>query len=144
MPRKRPTSARRAILGRQIQVQSVAVHLSRRAEKPRGSPPIFEGGPWLEVRGIVEESVRGVRNVVITVDIDDREEPRASDPPSVGAIIQLRPQVQAVVGLPSADFDRVWALATSGRLRYCWMAFTELYRQSAVVVSVSFSNEFEE
>ena len=144
MPKKRPTATRRALLGRQIQVQSAAVHVSRRADKPRGSPPIFEGGPWLEVRGIAEEPARDVRDVVINVHVDDREEPGASNPPSVGAIVQLRPCIQAVIGLASADFDRVWSLATSGRLRYCWIAFTEPYRQSALVVSVSFSNEFEE
>jgi hypothetical protein len=74
----------------------------------------------------------------------DREEPGTSNPPSVGAIIQLRPHIQAVIRLASADFGRLWSLATSGRLRYCWMAFTEPYRQSALVVSVSFSNKFEE
>ena len=37
----------------------------------------------------------------------------------------MKPRIQAVIGLPTVHFDRVWALATSGFLRYCWMAFTE-------------------
>jgi hypothetical protein len=62
----------------------------------------------------------------------------------VGAIIQLRPHVQAVVALPNADFDRTWSLAITGHLRFCWIAFTEPIRRFAHVVSVSFSSELEE
>jgi len=63
---------------------------------------------------------------------------------SVGAIIQIRPHVHAVVGLPTADFDRVWTLAMSGQLRYCQMVFTEPRRRSAHIINISFSNEVEE
>ena len=73
----------------------------------------------------------------------DRAEPGTSNPPSVGAIIQTRPVVHAVVGLPTTDFDRVWIMTVTGQLRYGWLAFTELYRRSALVVSVQFSNERE-
>jgi hypothetical protein len=46
--------------------------------------------------------------------------------------------------MAGADFDRVWALATSGQLRYCRLALTEPRRRSALIVSVSFSKEAEE
>jgi hypothetical protein len=96
------------------------------------------------VRGTADEPIRDVRKIVITLHPEDREEPGTSNPPSVGAIIQLRPHVQAVVALPHADFDRAWSLATSGHLRFCWLAFTEPHRRSALVVSVSFASEREE
>jgi hypothetical protein len=98
----------------------------------------------LEVRGNADEPVRDIVELVITVHPDNREEPGPGGLPSVGAIIQLRPHIQAVVKLPSVDFDRAWSLATGGYLRFCWMAFTEPHRRFAHVVSVSFSNEFEE
>jgi hypothetical protein len=62
----------------------------------------------------------------------------------VGAIIQVRPQLRAVVAIPDADFDRLWLLAASGQLKFCHLAFTEPYRNSALVVSVSFSNQSEQ
>jgi len=142
--RKRSTAGPGAIIGRGIQIQSVGVHVSRQTNKPRGEPARFEGGPWLEVRGTADEAVRDVRDIVISVHTDEREEPGPTSPPSVGAIIQVRPKVQAVVGLPSLDFDRLWVLALTGHLRYSWMAFTEPHRGSARIVSVSFSNEIEE
>ena len=41
-------------------------------------------------------------------------------------------------------FDHVWSLATSGHLRYCYLAFPEPKRGSAVIVSASFFSEGEE
>lgn len=144
MSRKSRSNLEQAILSRQLEVRSVAMHVSRIAVKSRGSPPTFEGGPWLEIRGGTAEPIRDIQEIVVSVNVDAREEPGPSNPPSVGAIIQLHPQVHAVVGLPPADFASAWAMATSGQLRYCWMAFTRPHRRSALVVSVSFSNEMQE
>ena len=60
MVKQRRIRGRDTILGRQILVQSVGTYLSFRAEKPRGLPPRYEGGPWLWVRGTVEEPIRDV------------------------------------------------------------------------------------
>jgi hypothetical protein len=98
----------------------------------------------LELRGTVDEPIRDVRDVVISVHVDEREEPGSTNPPSVGAIVGVRPTVQAVVALTSASFDRLWTMAMSGQLRYIWLALTEPHRRSALVVSASFSNQYEE
>ena len=71
------------------------------------------------------------------------EEPGASVPPSIGAIIQVRPTLTAVVRVPVADFDRVWSMAISGHLNYVHVVFTEPDRRSALIVSVAFSNKSE-
>ncbi len=144
MPKKRRTARSQAMLARQIQVQSIAAHVDRRAHKPRGSPPTFEGGPWLQIRGTADEAVGNVNDVTISLHLDESDEPGPVQPPSVGAIIQIRPHIHAVVGLPAADFDRVWALAMSRQLGYCWLAFTEPYRGSAHIINISFSNVVEE
>jgi hypothetical protein len=52
--------------------------------------------------------------------------------------------VDAVIAMPGVDFDRVWMLAASGQLHYCWLAFTEPRRGRALIVSASFSKEAEE
>jgi len=48
------------------------------------------------------------------------------------------------VGIPETDFNRVWSLAVSGELKYVRVAFTEPYRNSALVVSAQFSNRSED
>lgn len=144
MAKKSPGKSRQTIIARQIEVKWVALSVSRRVDKPRGLPPSFEGGPHLELRGTVNEAVRDVCDVRISVFLDDLDERSPGSPLSVGTIIQIRPHIVPVVRLPTADFDRAWALAAVGQLRYAWIAFTEPYRNSARVVSISFSNEFEE
>lgn len=129
---------------RTIRVSSVGLHVGWRAEKRRGEAACFTGQTWIEIRGESDEPLREVRDFVVSLHPDDRTEPGPNIPPSVGAILQLQPVVRAVVGLESASFERVWTLASSNQLRYCWLAFTEPVRRSALIVSTTFSSEEEE
>ena len=65
-------------------------------------------------------------------------------PASVGAIINVRPEVNAVVPFRAADFPEVWALALSGQLKYGYVTFAKPHYGRAFVINVSFSNEVEE
>jgi hypothetical protein len=64
-----------------------------------------------------------------------RTDPGPASPPSVGAIIPIRPQVQVVVGLSGPSFGFLWALAAANQLRYGYLAFTAPHRGSSLVVS---------
>jgi hypothetical protein len=68
---------------------------------------------------------------------------RTTSPPTVGAIIGIKPQVQGVVELPPPLFERPWVLSAGGRLKGCHIAMTEPYRGKACIVSVSFSDRCE-
>lgn len=83
-----------------------------------------------------------VREFQVSVHRHDHDRP-SENPPSVGAITQVRPHIHAVVWMPAPYFEDTWEMASSGALRYCWMAFTEPKRGWAVVLSASFSNEQE-
>lgn len=144
MPRRPAVRNRQEILNRSIRIDSVGLRVSRRAEKPRGGESRFEDGSWLELRGDAEEPLSDVRRFTILLTLDDREEPGTSNPPSIGAILRLKPEVDAAVSLGRASFDRVWSLATTNLLRYCWLAFMQPYRGSSLIVSASFSSELEE
>lgn len=110
----------------------------------RGLPPSIEGGPWLELRGVMDEPVRDVVDVSISIYAKDSTEPGSSKPVSVGAVMRTRPCFDVVVPFPQIDFDRVWSLALHGQLRHAYLAFTKPYRRSATVVEASFSTHPEE
>ncbi|MBP9826441.1 MAG: hypothetical protein KBF21_19590 [Thermoanaerobaculia bacterium] len=144
MPKRRTGRGRQEILNRSIHVRSVELSVSRRAQKRRGEFPRFEGHPWLKLHGEAEESLAETRQFLIRVNVDDSEEPGPSRPPAIGAVLRVKPEFDALISLDSASFDRVWSMATAGLVRYCWIAFTQPYRGSSLVVSVSFSSEKEE
>lgn len=65
-------------------------------------------------------------------------------PASVGSVIQARPELSFVLSWPHVDFDRIWALALSGRLTHGHLYFTKPHYNTGLVVNASFSNEAEE
>jgi hypothetical protein len=141
MAHRRSPRRRAEILARTITVDSVSTSLWVSAEKPRGLPARFRSHPWIELRGETEEPVRDVRQFVVSLHVDDSTEPGPVSPPPVGAILTIRPEIQAVVGMNQADFDRAWAMAVSGQLRNCHLAFTEPVRRSPLIVSASISSQ---
>lgn len=144
MPKQRTPSQPLEILSRTIRVDSAGLGVTRHAEKRRGEAARFADFCWIELWGEADEPLRDICEFGVSVHESDREEPGTSVPPSVGAIIQIKPTIQAVVQLASSGFDRAWMLAVSGQLRYCYLAFTRPVRRSALIVSASFSNEPEE
>lgn len=132
------------ILMRSIEVSSLEASISIHAHARRGYKPAIETTPSLEVGGLMDEPVRDVRSVLIRLRVDDRTEPGPVRPASVGAIIETRPHLFLIVGFPQADFDRVWSLALLGHLKFAHIVFTKPYRNSGLVVSVSFSTKPEE
>jgi len=140
MPGRRLRS-RPEILARLVRIDSVDASVSVHVDEPRGLPPRRCCRDWLELRGESEEALRDVRQFLVSLHVDERDEPGPARPPAVGAIIQIRPRIQAVIGMAGTTFDRLWALATSGQLRYCRLAFTEPRRGSALIVSAEFSSQ---
>ena len=139
--RRKPSTV---VIGREVRVTSVQAYVGTRAEKPRSEPPRIESRPWLVVSGEIEEPVRDVRQVKISVHVEATTDPRTTEPTSVGWIIGLKPCMHAVVDVSVADFAYVWSLAVSGHLRYCRLAFTEPVRGSAPIVTAQFSNRSED
>ncbi len=142
--RKKRRKARPVIFARTIQITAAEASVFVHAEKPRGLPPELSGSRYLVLQGRTDEPLRGVHDFSFHLGVDDRKEPAPVVPPSIGAIIQVRPQVSAVIGVHGADFDRLWCLAASGHLSYSHLAFTAPRYGRAFIVSASFSNTLEE
>lgn len=144
MNRKRRTTSRPELLQRNVEVTSVSARMATRVDHPRGQEPYIECGPWLELRGTLDEPVKGVSDVLISMYPEDEVRVGTRRPASVGAIIGLKPKMSVVLTWPHREFDRLWALALSGRLGFAYLCFTPTHYGKAGVVNASFSTEAEE
>jgi hypothetical protein len=132
------------MLSRNVEISSFAATVRLHAVHHKGDEPYIESQPWLELRGTATESIRDVKDVKISMFPRDKPEIGTARPASVGAVIGARPEVSVVLTWPQVDFDRVWALAVGGHLKYARLYFTKPHYNSGLVVSASFSSELEE
>ncbi len=144
MVRRERTGYRGEFLTRTVEVSSCAVRVHLGIDQPRGSEPMIESRPWIEARGTANEPLGDNLGFAVNVQVDDDQRPGPIRPAAVGTIIQLRPQVTAVLGLPHADFDRLWSMAVTGHLRFVWLSTTTPHYGKARIRSASFSSEREE
>jgi hypothetical protein len=107
---------------------------------PKGPEPLIGSEPWLEVRGKLNEPIRDVTELVISV--HGQQRPRAGPvrPLCVGTIGQIRPYISAIVTFPQTGFNQLWWMALSGWLKYAYIVFTKPHYNSGLVTHVSLSN----
>jgi hypothetical protein len=142
--RKRRKSSKPEILSRNVEISSFGATVRLHAVHRRGEEPEIESKPWLELRGTATEPVKGVKDVKISLYPQDKPEVGTARPASVGAIIQARPELHAVLTWSHVEFDRVWMLAVSGHLKWAHLYFTKPHYNTGLVMNASFSNEIEE
>jgi hypothetical protein len=107
MPTKRRPSGKPEMLSRNVEISSFSLTVRIGAVHRKGEEPYVESQPWLELRGTATEAVRDVRDVKISMLPKDELQVGTARPASVGAIIQARPVLHAVLTWPHVDFDRV-------------------------------------
>ncbi len=138
-PRKGPET-----LTRNVEISTFRLTLRVGVDQPRDPEPEIEVKPWLVLQGVLDEPVRDVWDIVLSLYPDARTKIGTARPASVGAIIRARSAIEAVVSLPHAEFDRLCSFALSGHLKHAWMAFTKPHYNTGLVQAVSFSSEREE
>jgi hypothetical protein len=139
MPAKRSRGRGEDLVVREVAISSFRAHVSLGiAQKPK--PPQIKTNPWLALAGKMDEALRNIRDAIVRVHVDESREPGPARPASVGAIVQVRPEITAVVGLPQSEFDRVWTFVISGQLKYVRLVFTTPRHGTALIVAASFSN----
>jgi hypothetical protein len=144
MARRRRRSRGDEFLTRTVEVSSCTTRVHVGIDQPRGCEPMIESRPWIEAHGTADEPLGDDFDFAVNVQVDDDLRPGPLRPAGVGAIVQLRPQVTAVLGLPHADFDRLWSMAVTGRLRFVWLSTMKPRYGKARIRSASFSSEREE
>lgn len=142
--KKSRKSGRPEIMSRYLTVTGWRGHVNIRVDHPRGGTPCREGSAWLEIKGDFLDAVNGVTQASVHVLPSTDVSLGDSTPPSIGAIISIKPSLQIVVNLTGSEFDRVWLLAATNQLRSCFIAFTQPHRRSALVVNLSISSALPE
>lgn len=98
---------------------------------------------WLELLGKASEPIGAVTDVVISMYLRKPVEVGTARPASVGAIIQVKPEVSGVLTWSPVEFDRVGTCA--GRTTQIRPSpIHKPHYNSDLVVSASFSNELED
>ena len=127
-----------------VEIKSSSLTVRIRAVHRKGDEPEIESQPWLQLKGVLTETVKGVRDVVISLYPRDRIEIGTARPASCGAIIRARPELQVVITWPQQEFDRVWSMVLGNRLTHAHFYFTKPHYNTGLVVNASFSSELEE
>src|SRR5262245_37017571 len=121
---KRRRTKQPEMLSRSIEVSSCRMTVRIHASSPKGEEPFIETQPWLELRGRSLEPIREVHEVALSLDPKEPLQVGTVKPTPCGVIVQMRPEVHVVFTWPHVDFDRVWALAIYGQLKYARLYFT--------------------
>ena len=132
------------MLSRNVEIKSSSLTVRISAVHRKGDEPEIESQPWLELRGVLTEPVKDVRDVLISLYPKDKMEVGTARPASCGAIIRSRPELQFVITWPEHEFDRLWAMVLGNRLTHGHFYFTRPHYNSGLIVSASFSSELEE
>lgn len=132
------------MLWRNVEITGFSPTVGLNAVHHRGAEPYVESQPWLELRGTATEPVNGVTDVKISVWLRETPKVGTARPASVGAVLGAKPKLSFGLSWLPDGFDRVWALALSGHLKFARVCFTKPHYNSGLVVSASFSNELEE
>jgi hypothetical protein len=132
------------LMSRDVEISSFEARVWLGTIHDRGNEPYIDSQSWLELRGMATEPVRDVTGVRISLYARDDLQVGTARPASVGAVIGIRPEFSIVLPLPQVDFDRIWALAVGGHLKYAHLCFTKPRYNHGLVVSASFTNELEE
>ena len=137
-------SGKPEMLSRDVEIRSSSLTVRIRAVHPKGDEPEIDSQPWLQLKGVLTEPVKGVRDVVISLYPKDKLEVGTARPASCGAIIRARPELQFVMTWPQHEFDRLWTMVLGNRLTHGHFYFTKPHYNAGLVVSASFSSELEE
>jgi hypothetical protein len=85
--------------------------------------------------------IRDVREIEFSVYPVNEKQIGTARPPAVAAIIQFQPHVHVVLSLIHREFDRLWAMALAGHVKFANFVFTKPRYSRSLVVNISFSTE---
>lgn len=132
---------REELFVREVEVTKTDAHITSLVQRVKGGGWEVDVGSWLSLEGRADEPVGDVSDVEISLRAEEKEKTERSSVACVGVVVNVRPRVTAVVGVPQVDFDHAWTLAASGMLRYARLVFTKPRYRTAFVQSFSLSNQ---
>jgi hypothetical protein len=125
-------------LVRQIEVRDVSFDVSLDATGTRRAAQRFDSDVNIEFTGVMNEAVSDIRDVKVLV-YPVNPSVAKSSVRWIGLALVNTPTLHPTVPLSYLDFERVWALALSGRLAYIRLVMMPPRYRQAHVISISFS-----
>jgi len=129
---------------RRIDISAVSARISVHPSGEKGEEPQLESTASLELTGTIDEPIREVRDVLITLYSTERATVGTDPLPWIGLIHGFRPVIRPTVFITEAVFDRIWVLAGSQMLKHAYLVVTKPHYQSAYVAQLSVSTDPEE
>lgn len=129
---------------RTVQIDGVDLSVGVRVHEERGLAPSVDAGPWMHLRGIVDEPVKDVLRARFSLYPVKEIQFGPFGPPGIGAIIGIRAEVDAVIQVPPTEFDQMWVLAVGGQLKFASLAFAKPLRGKARIFRFDVSSVREE
>jgi hypothetical protein len=130
---------KRELLVREAHVLDWTLDIHVRAEGSKHSRT-RESSRYLILESDFTEPLNAVTRVCLQVHPEAEPSLGARDMPSLGSIIQLKPQVQAAGTLTPEEFQSLLMLAGSGKLRSFRMVFQKPHYGHSLIASMSFSS----
>jgi len=127
-----------------VEISSIRPRVSLSMHDAEGPEPGVDSHCGLRLRGTMDMSIRGVRDMELRLWADWNHHIGPNRPAYIGYITHTRPEVSVIASCRPADFEYLWSLALSGELKFAYLSFTKPHYGSADVLDMAFSNEAEE
>ncbi|WP_243736818.1 hypothetical protein [Cupriavidus sp. L7L] len=128
------------LLPRYGDIKQLRASLSIRADRPRSLPPERVTMLTLHIEGELTEPVAGTSQFSIMAYVNANPVVGQREVPSIGAIIAVKPVLQAVIDLSPSEFQSLLTMASAGMLRSCYLSITKPRYRSALIVTADFTS----
>lgn len=130
---------KRGMVSREGLVHKWTVDIYVRAEGDKHSRS-RTSAQYLILEGDFIEPLKGVTKFSLQLNTDAQPELGTREIPSVGAVLRVKPEIQAAGSLTPDEFQSILLLASVGRLRRFGMNFQEPRYGRALIANLSFSS----
>lgn len=138
---KKGASRRRTeVVIRDGRVTACDIHVHIHADRQRGLPAMRESSTWIDVKGSFREPVSGVSFFSLLLIPSKELGVGQAEVPSIGSFTQTKPLMQGVVQVDANEYQMLALLAATNKLTYIDVAFTQPFRNRALIVRTSFDS----
>jgi len=94
----------------------------------------------IHIEGELTEPLAETSQFSIMIYVNENPVVGQAEVPSVGAIIAIKPVMQALIDLSASEFQSLLTMASAGMLRSCYLVFTKPRYRSALIVNADFNS----
>jgi hypothetical protein len=131
-------------LYRDVSISEARAWVSMGGQQEKDQEPQFHSIIAVELKGVLDEPIRGVQAIELSLHPRDDATPGKGPFPWIGLIHGIKPVIRGFVFIPHREFDWVWTLAVSGFLKHAQMHLTPPRFNKAHIFHLTLSTHPEE